>query len=65
MIEGRVEMTTYMGERSHMHVRVPGLEQPLAISLQNSTIQGAAPAQDAGPVWLTWSDGALITLMDK
>ncbi|MFX0540478.1 ABC transporter ATP-binding protein [Roseovarius sp. S4756] len=63
VIEGQIEMRTYFGERSHLHVRVPGLEQPLAISVQNSTIEGDAPTE-AGPVWLTWPEGALITLKD-
>ena len=62
MIEGTVEMMTYLGERSHLHIRVPGLDRPLAISVQNSTIQTGAEDKASRPVWLTWSNGALITL---
>jgi ABC-type Fe3+/spermidine/putrescine transport system ATPase subunit len=64
VVEGMLEMTTYLGERNHFQVRVPGLDLPLAISAQNSTIQGEASAQQARPVWLTWAEGALIILKD-
>lgn len=63
-IQGTLEMVTYLGERSHFHVRVPGIEQPLAISAQNSAIQDEPVTAAKTPVWLTWSDGALITLQD-
>lgn len=64
MIEGTLEMTTYLGERSHFHVRIPGVEQTLAISAQNSSIQSETSGTQDRPVWLTWSEGALITLTD-
>jgi spermidine/putrescine ABC transporter ATP-binding subunit len=62
VIEGMLEMTTYLGERSHFHVRIPGVEQLLAISAQNSVGVGDVSAQRSQPVWLTWSDGALLAL---
>jgi spermidine/putrescine ABC transporter ATP-binding subunit len=62
--EGILEMTTYLGERSHFHVRLPGVDQTLAISAQNSIIQGETSDQMARPVWLTWSDGALLVFKD-
>lgn len=63
-VQGTLEMTTYLGERSHFHVRLSGIEQPLAISAQNSSIQGETSGAQNQTVWLTWSDGALIPLTD-
>ncbi|MFT5796495.1 MAG: spermidine/putrescine ABC transporter ATP-binding subunit [Candidatus Azotimanducaceae bacterium] len=63
-IDGTLEMTTYLGERTHFHVRVTGVDKPLAISAQNSSIQGEASQQENRPVWLTWSDGALLPFSD-
>lgn len=62
--DGILEMTTYLGERSHFHVRLPGVDQTLAISAQNSIIQSETSDQMARPVWLTWSDGALLVFKD-
>ncbi len=41
-----------------------GVDKPLAISAQNSSIQGEASQQGNRPVWLTWSDGALLPFSD-
>lgn len=61
-ISGTLEMTTYLGERSHYHVRVPGYDQPLAVSTQNNALKGAETGLHDRPVWLTWSDDSLIIL---
>jgi ABC-type Fe3+/spermidine/putrescine transport system ATPase subunit len=37
---GRIEATTYLGERSHLHVRVPGRARRVAVSAQNTALQG-------------------------
>ena len=59
---GEVEMMTYLGERSHFHVRVPGCDVPIAISAQNADMQNPGAANTGRPVWLTWSKDALIVL---
>ncbi|MEM1079859.1 MAG: ABC transporter ATP-binding protein [Pseudomonadota bacterium] len=60
VLKGELEMTTYLGERSHFHVSVPGCDTPIAISAQNS---GLAPTGgDRRPVWMTWPEDALIVL---
>lgn len=64
IIDGTLEMTTYLGERTYFHVRVTGVDKPLAISAQNSSIQGEASQQENRPVWLTWSYGALLPFSD-
>ena len=63
--KGVLEMTTYLGERSHYHVRLPGVDETLAISAQNSDIQVAASAAQDRAVWLTWSEGALLTFKER
>lgn len=64
-ISGNLEMTTYLGERSHFHVRVPGCDQPLAVSSQNSALKGTESGSHNRPVWLTWSDDSLIILENE
>lgn len=50
------EFSTYLGERSHYHVRVPGYEQLLTVSSQNSLAQTNSAIEKAQPVWLTLED---------
>ncbi len=64
-LAGILEMTSYLGERSHFHVRVEGCDEPLAVSTQNTSNQGRQFSQTRRPVWLTWADGSLIVLKDK
>jgi len=61
-VQGMIELVTYLGERSHYHVRLPGCAAPLAISFQNSRIKPAHPAQEGRTVWITWTPDALILL---
>jgi spermidine/putrescine transport system ATP-binding protein/putrescine transport system ATP-binding protein len=59
-VEGVIELVTYLGERSHYHIRVPGCAAPIAVSFQNSRIKPSKAAQEGRPVWLTWSPDALM-----
>ncbi|NIA69355.1 ABC transporter ATP-binding protein [Pelagibius litoralis] len=61
-LSGTLEMTTYLGERSHFHVRVPGCDNSFSVSAQNNTIQGGEGQASGRPVWLTWRDDALFVL---
>ncbi len=61
-VSGTVEATAYLGERSHVHVRVDGLEAPVAVSAQNRAGQGAERTNEGQPVWLSWHDESLIVL---
>lgn len=61
-VEGVIELITYMGERSHYHIRVPGCDGPIAISFQNSRIKSSIGAQEGRTVWMTWTPDALIVL---
>lgn len=61
-VEGVIELVTYLGERSHFHIRVPGCDAPIAISSQNSRIKRTDTAHEGRPVWMTWTPDALIVL---
>lgn len=61
-VQGRIEATTYLGERSHLHVRVAGRPALLAVSAQNTTLQQYAGTGEGRPVWLTWANDALVVL---
>lgn len=61
-LQGAIELTTYLGERSHFHVRVPGCEATIAISSQNSQMYQPKDNAEGRPVWMTWPDDALIVL---
>ncbi|MFT6875540.1 MAG: spermidine/putrescine ABC transporter ATP-binding subunit [Granulosicoccus sp.] len=64
-VQGTVELTSYLGERSHFHVRVPGCETAIAVSSQNNRIQHAGTSTEGRPVWMTWEKDALIVLEGK
>ncbi|MEM9140904.1 MAG: ABC transporter ATP-binding protein [Pseudomonadota bacterium] len=61
-IEGTLETTAYLGERSHFHVRAAGCDQPIAVSAQNQTVVQGAPIAEGTPVWLSVPKDALIVL---
>ncbi len=59
-IEGVVESRVYLGERSHLHVSVPGCDRPLIVAAP-----GGALAAEGRRVWLAWPDEAMIPLRDE
>ncbi len=60
-VSGVLENAAYLGERSHFYVRIDGLDQPVAVSAQNR--HKAERIDDtARPVWLSWSDDAIVVL---
>jgi spermidine/putrescine transport system ATP-binding protein/putrescine transport system ATP-binding protein len=61
-LRGRIEAVTYLGERSHLHVRVEGRSTPVAVSSQNAAAGQAGMVAEGRPVWLCWQDDALIAL---
>jgi spermidine/putrescine transport system ATP-binding protein/putrescine transport system ATP-binding protein len=61
-LAGEVATTKYLGERSHLLIRVPGCGTLLSVSEQNSTGPGANPLADGRPVWLTWRNDALVVM---
>ncbi len=60
-IEGTLENSAYLGERSHHYVRLDGLEKPVAVSAQNKE-NAIATADRARPIWLSWNEESLVLL---
>jgi spermidine/putrescine transport system ATP-binding protein/putrescine transport system ATP-binding protein len=59
-VQGVVSAVAYLGERSHYAIAVPGLQQPLAVTAQNTPRAGAPAPGDA--VHLSWPADAVVIL---
>ena len=61
-VRGRIGAAAYLGDRSHFHVRVAGLETPIAVATQNlkPTLGHSHPAGEE--IWLTWPREAVVLL---
>jgi len=62
IIEGRMGPTAYLGDRSHFHIIVPGLELPVAVARQNMDGMGQKLASSDQPVWLSFSSESVVLL---
>ena len=64
VVEGRMGSSSYLGDRSHVYVHIPGRDEPVAVAAQNiarSTSHIGSGSVDQ-PVWLTWSQDAVVLL---
>lgn len=61
-IAASVERTTYLGERCHHLVRLQGHDTCMSISSQNAYSFQPDALDQSKPVWITWSDDAVIVL---
>lgn len=61
-VEGVLEAAAYLGDRSHFHVRVAGLERPVAVAAQDWAVGGGDGLDEGAPVWLTWDNDSVILL---
>ncbi len=61
-IEGSLDSVAYLGENSHFYVKIPGLEQPVAVSAQNSAPAHGSLRDHERKVWLGWSEDAVVLL---
>ncbi|MEM9844120.1 MAG: TOBE domain-containing protein, partial [Pseudomonadota bacterium] len=61
-VEGRLSNTAYLGERSHYYIKVPGKEDPIAVSSTNFDRVSGGSNQDDAPVWLSWSPDSVVIL---
>ncbi|MGF1444823.1 MAG: ABC transporter ATP-binding protein [Pikeienuella sp.] len=61
-IAGALETTSYLGERSHFQVRVPGCAELVSVSAQNADLSAFSALTEGAPVWLSWREDALIVL---
>ena len=61
-VEGTMDATAYLGDRSHFYVRINGIEKPVAVSAQNLDQTQVFAEDHQGPIWLSWSDDAIVLL---
>jgi spermidine/putrescine ABC transporter ATP-binding subunit len=61
-VEGIMDTTAYLGDRSHFYVRIDGVEKPVAVSAQNLDETQMFGESHQGSIWLSWSDDAIVLL---
>jgi ABC-type Fe3+/spermidine/putrescine transport system ATPase subunit len=61
-VEGIVTAVTYLGDRSHLLVRVDGLERPFAVAMQNAQRARQSVGLENSKVWLAWAPEAGLLL---
>jgi ABC-type Fe3+/spermidine/putrescine transport system ATPase subunit len=61
-VQGIIDDTAYLGDRSHFYVRVNGVENPVAVSAQNMDQSQLSGENHQGQIWLSWSDDAIVLL---
>ena len=61
-IEGVIDDSAYLGDRSQFYVRIAGSEKPVAVSAQNVDQSQITGAGFDGPIWLSWADDAIVLL---
>jgi spermidine/putrescine transport system ATP-binding protein/putrescine transport system ATP-binding protein len=61
-VEGVMDATAFLGDRSHFYVRIKGVENPVAVSAQNLDETQILGENHQGKIWLSWSDAAIVLL---
>ena len=61
-MEGTVDTSAYLGDRSHLYVRINGIEKPVSVSAQNVDRGQASGGDNQGQIWLSWSDHSVVLL---
>ena len=61
-VEGIMDATAYLGDRSHFYVRTQAIEIPVAVSAQNLDETQSFGEYRRGPIWLSWPDHAIVLL---
>jgi ABC-type Fe3+/spermidine/putrescine transport system ATPase subunit len=60
--QGHMGPAAYLGDRSYLYVYLPGREQPVAVAMQNTGRSAVGIDQTDQPVWLSWSEDAIVLL---
>ncbi|MFQ5939504.1 MAG: ABC transporter ATP-binding protein [Alphaproteobacteria bacterium] len=62
VVQGILDKTAYFGDRSHLYIRIEGLEKPIAVVAHNlaRTLEGSDDSNR--PVWLSWLAEAVVLL---
>ena len=61
-VAGRMGPAAYLGERSHFYVHIEGRDEPVAVAMQNVERPDQRTAGADQPVWLSWSEDAVVLL---
>ena len=61
-VPGTMSAATYLGDRSHYYVALPGRNEPLVVATTDSGPKDDEPLERGSTVRVTWSDGALVLL---
>ncbi|MEE8274465.1 MAG: ABC transporter ATP-binding protein [Alphaproteobacteria bacterium] len=62
VVEGRMGASAYLGDRSHFYIHIPGRDEPVAVAAQNVARSVARVGGVDQPVWLSWSQDAVVLL---
>ena len=62
VVQGRMGPVAYLGDRSHLYVYLTGREEPVAVAMQNVGRSAVGIDRIDQPVWLSWSDDAIVLL---
>ncbi len=62
VVEGQMGPAAYLGDRSHFFVMLPGREQPVAVSVQNSDAAAVGQVTTGQSVWLSFRDSSAVLL---
>ena len=61
-VQGVMRAATYLGDRSHYYVDLPGREEPLVVAGSDSGPADHDPLERGSPVRVSWPDDALVLL---
>jgi len=61
-VQGRISAAAYLGDRSHLHVLVEGLESPMAVARTNILPMVKRVDSAEGHLWLSWPREAVVLL---
>lgn len=61
-VQGVMQTSAYLGDRSHYYVSVDGVDKPLAVAAQEVDPTLSEALESNVKVWLTWADDALVLL---
>ncbi|WP_374650665.1 ABC transporter ATP-binding protein [Dongia sp.] len=63
-VSGRVAAEAYFGDRSHYHVAIDGMKEPVAVAHQKADRRLDDSDSIGRPVWLSWAESAGVLLSD-
>ncbi|MAF08348.1 MAG: Fe3+/spermidine/putrescine ABC transporter ATP-binding protein [Acidiferrobacteraceae bacterium] len=61
-VAGTMGPSAYLGDRSHFYVHLPQREEPVLVALQNLERSMSHLHKPNQPVWLQWTDDAVVAL---